>query len=474
MDTVRADRVAGYGDARTPTLATIAREGQLFRDFYAASSYTLPSHGSIFTGLDPIEHGLVNVLARLDPDVETLGSWLAAAGYRTQAFQEGDYVDARYGFDRGFGEAYEKRGFKQVVGESLWGILDWIKAAGDEPYFLFLHTYAAHYPYGGFERYRREHPERGLPDDAALAELKRRYPPIAKTGPASRDLPAELRNVCTLYNELAHWNREWLACGDNMFHAAFMETPHFEQDRAAMRRSYDRWIGRIDRTLRRIRKTLVARGLWRDTLLIVTADHGEAFFEHGLEKHDYVPFNEVMKVPLIVSWPAGLPAGREIAGLAWHLDLAPTILSLAGVPIPAQLRGLDLAPVLRGEKRIPEQRAVFPLLLRPANRMHLPPRRMLVRGRFKYIRGHEAFGDPDGLLFDLEASPDETENLRERRPDLARELEAEIEAWEDQLVPGRPIHQQTGERISPFPNEVSSPYDLPESEQEWLHQLGYL
>jgi hypothetical protein len=103
MDTVRADRVSGYGTATTtPNLEEITAEGVRFVDFYAAASFTLPATMSIFTGLDALEHGVWNEAAVLAPDVPTLAELLRKAGYRTQAFHEGGYVDAEFGFDRGF------------------------------------------------------------------------------------------------------------------------------------------------------------------------------------------------------------------------------------------------------------------------------------------------------------------------------------------------------------------------------------
>ncbi|MBW2577464.1 MAG: sulfatase-like hydrolase/transferase [Deltaproteobacteria bacterium] len=216
MDTVRADRVSGYGTAATtPYLEEIAAEGVRFTDFYAAASCTLPATMSIFTGLDALEHGLWNEAAVLAPDVPTLAELLREAGYRTQAFHEGGYVDAEFGFDRGFDQyvAYPQR---KVVQESLWSILDWMRSAQNESYFLFLHTYAAHDPYGGFDRYRREHPERGLPTREEIEQWRRKFPK-REPGAASHAFtaPAEIRKLCTLFNQLADENSERLGCGYN-------------------------------------------------------------------------------------------------------------------------------------------------------------------------------------------------------------------------------------------------------------------
>ncbi|MDH3226057.1 MAG: sulfatase [Thermoleophilia bacterium] len=473
MDTVRADHVTGYGSATTtPTLGEIAAEGVLFLDSYAASSYTIPSHASIFTGLDAIEHGVIVDFARIAPDVTTLAEALASAGYRTQGFHEGVYVDARFGFDRGF-DAYVRRPRNGVVSDSLPTLLEWMRSAADEPYFLFLHTYAAHYPYGGFERYRREHPERGLPSDAEIRGLHRRYSPDRAR---ARGIPSETRLICTLYNHLATSRNSMLACGDRYLPANFPETPHFELDRAALTASYDERIGHIDRALARIRSTLLDLGQWEDTLLVVTADHGEAFFEHGLPRHDYVPFDEVLKVPLVVSYPRLLRSRgvRRVAGLTWHLDLMPTILSLAGIPDPGRPQGIDLTPAMLGDTRIPDDRTIYPAVLSAPNRPPMPLRRAAVQGGLKYIEGHPRFGNERGYLFDLKRDPEERNNLRGSRESQFREFSERVVRYGRRLEPHAPVHQKTGRPVVSSEEQPGPGVDLSAEEVEQLRELGYV
>jgi arylsulfatase len=476
MDTVRADRVSGYTtENTTPHLEAIATQGVRFTDFYAAASFTLPATMSIFTGLDVLEHGLWNEAAVLAPEVPTLASLLRKAGYRTQAFHEGGYVDPEFGFDRGFDQyvAYPQR---KVVEESLWSILDWMRNAEDEPYFLFLHTYAAHDPYGGFDRYRRDHPERGLPSREILEAWRRNFPKRERGATShAATVPAETRALCTLFNQLAQGNSERLGCGYNYLSAAFPETPHFELDRAALLRSYDDRIRSIDRAIGQIHSLLVELGQWDDTLFIITSDHGEAFFEHGLYRHDQVPFDEVLKVPLVVSYPILLRESevREVTGITWHLDLLPTILSLAGVPYPGTLRGLDLAPRLTQAGDSANDRLVFPGVLRIPNEGMEPIRRVAVSDRLKLIEGHSKFGDPDGLLFDLRDSPDERHNLRTERPETFAEITEQIRHYESGLKPRPAIHRKTRKPITLLPGEFPAKFTLSSEEEETLRALGY-
>jgi arylsulfatase A-like enzyme len=476
MDTVRADRVSGYGTAATtPNLEEIAAEGVRFTDFYAAASFTLPATMSIFTGLDALEHGLWNEAAVLAPEVPTLAELLREAGYRTQGFHEGGYVDAEFGFDRGFDQyvAYPQR---KVVQESLWSILDWMRSANSEPYFLFLHTYAAHDPYGGFDRYRREHPERGLPTREEIEQWRRKYPK-REPGAASHaaTAPAEIRKFCTLFNQLADENSERLGCGYNYLPSGFPGTRHFDLDRSALLRGYEDQIRTIDRAIGQIRSLLLELDQWDDTLFVITSDHGEAFFEHGLYRHDQVPFNEVLRIPLIVSYPRLLREGgvRAVKGVTWHLDLLPTILSLANVSPPGNLRGVDLSPQLVGNGNGSADRIVFPGVLRIPNEGMEPIRRVAVGNRLKLIEGHAKFGDSEGLLFDLGESPEERDNLRTERVETFNEWMERVRHYERDLDPRPALHRATRKPITKRPGEFSAKFTLSPEEEEALRALGY-
>jgi len=479
MDTVRSDRITRDVKTSTmPTLAAIASEGVWLENFYAASSYTLPSHMSIFSGLDAAEHGMSRDEAELNPSVTTLAQALADAGYRGVGLHEGANVAARFGFARGF-ESYRELRRLDVVGRALPALLEWLHEAGDEPYFLFLHTYAAHFPYGGFERYRAEVPERGLPSDQQIARLREEYASAhsrRKEGRADAEIPAETRRLCTLYNQLSERHGQLLGCGDYYLPADFAASRHGASDLRALLASYDERIRQIDRVLLALRDTLVELGQWDDTLLVVTADHGEAFLEHASSQHDYIPFNEVFKVPAVISYPALLRDApvHELQGLTWQLDLMPTILGLAGARIPPGARGTDLSAILEGRETLPRDRAIFPAVLRLAHREARPLRRLVVRGDLKFIEGDAHFGDEEGLLFDLKRDPGERHNLREERPDAFRELAALAHSYAAGLDPRPPIHQTTGRLLPMDPLRSVPVVDLSQGQAAALRELGYL
>ena len=464
MDTVRADvldDLEGLGASELPNLAALARDGARFRRFYAASTYTIPSHMSIFTGLDPGAHGIVSEERELLPDVATLATRLRDAGYRTRAFHEGSYVGERYGFARGFDE-YEEIERVSLVTSELPRVLDWMEGQADEPYFLFLHTYAAHNPYGGYEDYRARSPERGLPAADELVALDRG----ASAG--ERELSEREFLDLTIYNQLCEVRSERVDSVRKTLAPEYVRTRFFAEDIAAVRRAYRDRITVIDRALGRLRAELEARGQWEDTLLVVTSDHGEAFFEHGVSWHGYVPFDEVLRVPLFVSYPrlfeaAGAPTPVEVDGLAWHLDLFPTLLSMAGLTPEPGLSGLDLTDAILGRSTLPEDRGLFPLVLEVPTRKPRPERRAALVGGHKWIEGHPRFGAAEGLLFDLEVDPEERAN-RLGEPgelgELVPSLRAALERYESSLVP------RSRERTAPLP-------ELDATELEALEALGY-
>lgn len=478
MDTVRADAVAGFGgeESRTPHLAELAAEGIRLPRFYAATNYTLPSHMSIFTGLDPVAHGVYVGAARLSPEVPTLAELLAEGGYRTHSFNEAGFVAARFGFDRGF-ERYVELAPRQVAEPALPHVLDWMREHRDEPYFLFLHTYEAHAPYGGYARYREAHPERGLLSEARLRELREERPRKREDlGRAAGGFDAETRRQCTLYNQLAPSYGDRLGCGYNWLPRDYPESPHFEEDLAAIRRSYAARVENVDRAVGRVRETLEALGQWRDTLLVVTSDHGEAFFEHGLYQHDFGPFDEVMRVPLLLAWPEGLGerAGERVETPAWHPDLLPTILGLAGLEAPAGLHGRDLSPLVRGEAGEAPAVRLFPAVMSAPNRPRRPTRRVVLDWPLKLIQGYPAWGDGGDLLFDLAEDPGETRNLRARRTRAAAELAARALRHDRRLEIRRPVHADTGATIDPTGRAPHAPAELPPELREQLEGLGYV
>jgi arylsulfatase A-like enzyme len=289
LDTLRARSVSAYGAERetTPQFDAFAGTGVLFEDASAAAPHTLTSHLSLFTGAY-MHSTVVEPLSVLKTSVPTLPELLRRAGYDTAAFTEDGFIAPAFGFARGFAVYGEDKStdFHRPEGhvETTFAHgVGWLQEHYDRPFFLFLHTYQVHFPYD---------PPPGYED---VFELHERY----TRGP-ERD---RLR-----YEQEARYTDDALAA----------------------------LLGEID-----------ALGLTDRTLVIVLADHGEEFYEHGEHFHGNDLYDEAIHVPLVMRLPGLLPAARR-AGPVSLVDVLPTILDLLGLPAPAGIDGESLLPVAFG------------------------------------------------------------------------------------------------------------------------------
>jgi arylsulfatase A-like enzyme len=289
IDTLRADHIGSYGYGRptSPNIDALAETGTVFEHATSTSTWTLPSHASLLTGLYPDEHGVNSYrdLRRIPDDVPTLAAAFRESGYATGGFAGGRWVTPRFGFDRGFDvfendtewaasiEDYAHRGETAAR---------WVESLPpDQGYFLFVHYYQVHAPYWSPAVTRG----RFLGGEGAREEAAS---PFESGAPTAADLEHQIR----LYDE----------------------------DIAAV----DIGIGALLHDLHAARPD-------RPPLVVLTADHGEEFFEHGGSGHGQ-PHREVLSVPLIVSHPQlrGLVEAR-IADPVDSTRVAPTIADLVGL-----------------------------------------------------------------------------------------------------------------------------------------------
>ena len=292
IDTLRADRMGLYGGehATTPHLEGFASDALVFDRALSTSTWTLPSHGSLLTGLLPDQHGLIAVPDQLPPDMPTVAARLRRLGYHTVAFTDGGFLRPRWGLSVGFdrwdttpGQPWEPKDVAVVVDEAR----RWLAGNGYEPFFLFVHTYEVHQPYRDVE---------GFADPF--------LPPGAEPGGALQAF------------ELA-------------------EFPADPAESALARALYDGGVARADHYLGGWLEELRDGGALADTAVIVTSDHGEELGDHGTYEHAYGRlYDENVHVPLIVR-PAGGTAGRHVAVPASGLDVAPTLLAWAGAADPS-------------------------------------------------------------------------------------------------------------------------------------------
>ena len=336
IDTLRHDHLELYGyDRQTaPHLAALAGGGTVFEAAVAQAPETLHSLASLMTGLYPhaFDAQVGTRPAFLGPAFRTLAERLGAAGYDTAGFVSNVFLKEQNGFARGF------RHFDDHSGMFLWGpsgrtrraehvvepALAWLADAAP-PFFLWVHVMDPHHPY--------EPATPGPWEDAAhAASHAARYGALSLEGYTQR-----LKDLRT-----------------GRRHAAQGEVTYLVG-------RYDAEILQVDRELGRLAERLEARGFdERNTVLVVTADHGEEFVDHGGMLHGHSLFDELIRVPLVMRG-RGIPHGKRLGGQVQLVDVTATLLDLAGLLPPAggspELDGVSLVPALRAE-----QPAVHPAL----------------------------------------------------------------------------------------------------------------
>lgn len=294
LDALRPDHLGAYGYDRetSPFLDSLASRGAVFERAVAQYPSTLASHLSIFTGLYPQEHGVYRPESVLAEEIETLPERFQAEGFRTAGFTEGGFMAGGYGFGRGF-DTFAATPYKADtdVEATFARGLRFLEGLGEgERFFLFLHTYSIHDPYTPPERYRRlfwpGEPPPGVFD----------------------------------------------SIGQNLRAANCGEIPVTPEIVAYFASQYDGSIRYVDDVLARFWGRLEELGLADVTTLILTSDHGEAFYEHGKLAHVQV-YPEDLMVPLIVVHP-DLESGVRVPALVELVDLSPTLYELAGIEQP--------------------------------------------------------------------------------------------------------------------------------------------
>jgi choline-sulfatase len=364
IDTLRADRVGAYGSktARTPTLDRLAAEGLRATDAIAQAPITMPSHASLFTGLYPPTHGVRdNGTAALSDGVVTLAQQVHGAGYTTHAFVSAVVLSRLYGLDKGFA-SYD---------DDLW--------AEDAPRMFMI----------------RERPARRTAD------------------------------------RFLEWFERWKADRRDPFFAwVHFFDPHQPlepalEDRVGATSPYDAEVTAADRATGRVIDALRAAGVLDDTIVIVTADHGESLGEHGEATHAIFVYDATVRVPLIVRHPATLPAGRVYDGPVRLIDVMPTLLGWLGVPGAEHTQGVDLLAAWKGSAPPPLVPQYTESLLSELG-FGMAPLHAIRKDGFKWIRA------PRSELYDLRADPGEVKNLHPstdtRLTGIAAELDKELEA----------------------------------------------
>lgn len=297
LDTLRADHLSGYGYERTttPILDTFAKENLKAAYALTAAPWTPASVASMFTGLYPTSHGMVppndrtlakKGLVRLNSSLETLPEKLKGLGYQTAGVSPNPWITKQFGYAQGFDEFhFIAREPANKIAESGREIINaWEQAGQEKPFFLYLHFLDPHNPY------------------APPAGFDKRYTGNLTKSPFSA-YSEQMQNDINLY---------------------------------------DGEIAFMDQELGKFFEYLKKKGLYDDLMIVIVADHGEQFLEHGNLRHGNKPYNEEAHVPLIIKTNRKVDSGRVISESVSTVDLLPTILARLGEAKPDNLPGVSL------------------------------------------------------------------------------------------------------------------------------------
>jgi arylsulfatase A-like enzyme len=422
VDTLRADYLGAYGHehATSEHLDGWLASARVFERAFATSPWTLPSFGSLFTGQLPSRHGAGELRQRekprsfapLEPDAITIAETLAEAGWRTAAIVNNPFLTRSFAIARGF-ELYDAaptssasyRRAEEVVDEAL----TWIDDHAQQRFFLLVHFFDPHLNYEAPEPFR---------------------------GRFTAEQDSKLSLPVSGLHEIRSGGMD-LEPGDQSFIAA----------------AYQEEIAYTDRALGRLFSELEAREIFARGLVVLASDHGEELFEHGGFEHGHAMWNEVLRVPLAF-WGRGIRPGREAKPVSL-VDVPVTILEAVGLEPPVELAGHSLWPHLYAGAELPARTLIA------EGTLYGPDLKAIVRWPHKLFM--ETLDPSKVHLFDLEADPEERENLAASEPALVDRLMTELMATVQEAALQRGASRKLRREA-----EVS------EETRQQLRSLGYL
>jgi arylsulfatase A-like enzyme len=454
IDTLRADRLGCYGYERptSPEIDRLAARGVVFDQAIAAAPMTRGSIASLFTSLDPEGHGTNDVLERLPDSADTLAERLGRAGYTTACFSTNENVSPVFGFDQGFDTFWLHR-LSRLGRFTAWGrlehwvtetlgfgrqsadlddsdarhltdaVLGWLPAAPTRPQFLYVQYIDPHSPYAPPEDLINADPP-----DPAWTAARGRFPHNCPPHP------------------FGAWPEQETGVLD------------------AISRLYDAEVRFCDREVGRLVRELESRGFLRDGFVVITADHGEEFFDHAQMGHGHSLYEELVRVPLVVLGP-GIEPGR-VAAPVQLIDLLPTLATLVGgVPEAGaggghEPRGKDLSALLQSPAAERAQLAAEVVAPFAVSVRAIEPAQAMVRVGSEKLIVIEHDGETCMRLFDLAADPREQNDLAAARPDRVSALRTLLD------------RRRTAARATRL--EGTATVELSPDSRNTLKALGYL
>lgn len=416
VDAMRADVLGPYGykvRKTTPNLDKLAARGAVWERMISQDAWTVPCVASLFTGMDPQAHRTLRYdtkerkeMDAMSLEQDTMAEQFKAGGYTTAAFLKSVVIDSSRGFSQGFDKYEVVGGADQAWGESAKQLNDvaipWVvsQKSASKPFFAYLHYMDAHSPYKAPEPW--------------YSKYKGNY--AGKLTGAHLELEA--------------------------LHKAGQKPS--AEDLAYIKGLYDAEIEYWDSQFGRLMGEMATAGLDKNTIVVVTADHGEAFWEHDNVFHGHL-WQENIHIPSVWAGP-GIPAGTRVKHFSQQIDIAPTLADLTGVPKGRHWMGNSQAEAMKSGKSRAD--VVYS--------EYIGMKTVIEPSGLKLITG-----DGPDKLFDLSKDPGEKNNLAAARPADVQRLRALAEQR----------HVKGKELAAKFPAEAAK--KLTPEEIEMLRALGY-
>lgn len=419
IDALRADHLGCYGYKRntSPNIDKLAKEGVMFTQAIAAAGFTVESVPSILAGTYSPTHQVYSFGGLRNPSVKTLAWELAKRGYRCFLWSNHvpvSFLDIKDGFQGIYVCSLNEENYQPVINDHQLTVkvVDWLKAHKDSPFFLYIHYHGSHAPYRPPEPYKSMY----------LHDKFRDKPEFVPISPFKFDNEAYDGSGVIPY----------VVAENNITDPNY----YISQYNGAI--SYtDTQIGQLIDGLKEL-------GLEKNTMIILTADHGEMLGEHNVYFNHHGCYEENIRVPLIIRFPKLFLKGKVIFRQVSLIDITPTVLEVIGVDKPTYMQGKNL---LRLAKIFCTYHTKYVFSFDRGEYT-------LRTEKWKLIYSGQSWE-----LYNLEMDPGELRNLVDERPDKFKQLKQELENWKKHIT-------------SPIPSEKGPP--LIEEDKKALRSLGYV
>jgi len=385
IDALRADHLGSYGYSRptSPTLDAFAKESLLFTQAISQSSYTKPVIASLFTSLYPSQHNVFRntrhdaagnfISDVLDDSFKTMAEYLRDAGFNTAGFLEQAQLRSYMGFAQGF---YYYKPDMGAAAEINHGFFHWLPLNKHRKFFAYLHYLDVHAPYA---------------------------PP-----PKYRDMFGSFDHSTSFPEQVKDWQK---FKGDVTDGNITLTQTDAEQLKAL----YDAEIRAFDDDMAALFAKLKEEGIYDNSLIVITADHGDEFLEHGGVDHAHTLYDELLRVPLMIRFPKG--EYRGVVGMQVQtIDVLPTILEFCEIDLDPHVMGHSLLTYKGGANGHQQ----FPVFSERADLISMRTE------KYKYIYNTES---KTGELYDLQNDPTESKNLANEDAKTATQMQNEILRW---------------------------------------------